>query len=87
MLINPIYKVFTPLGASYKPVLARVKQGTLAGDNDSFTSSASQLAMRMVLSGRQPFRSRWPKPRTTSWTEAVPLEGSVAPMTYLTLSE
>jgi hypothetical protein len=51
-------------------------------DTNERRPSPSQEQITIVLKGFQPFFIKAPRPRTTSLIEAVPLDGSAAPITF-----
>ena len=82
---NPITEVFAVFCAPNKTVLSGHEHLNQTTESGSHTSSASQLANTIVLSGFQPCSSRTPKPRMTSCNDTVPLVGSAAPMTHASM--
>lgn len=88
VFVDKVWEVLSPLCAANETILC--KPGELSNRRaciqlGRLTSSASQLAIRMLLRGFQPLLTRAPKPRITSCITAVPLDGSLAPITYRAL--
>lgn len=87
VFIDKLWKVLSPFCAANKTKLtsrlSRVSSQYCL-TVEQHTSSASQLAISMLLRGFQPLLRRTPKPRITSCNAAVPLDGSLAPMTCRT---
>lgn len=81
MLLQKVLKIFAKLCRANKTGLESCVSMNELTRVGSSTSSASQLAMSKVRSGRQPFRSKAPSPFTTSTIAAVPDMGSPAPRT------
>lgn len=85
MLLNPVGKVLTPFRTTDETILLGY-QHKIKHTKLNLTSSASQLAITIVLTGFQPRLCSTPNPRTISTNAAVPDTGSVAPIPCVCVS-